>query len=76
MGMGVGLSICHGIVEYHGGTITGKNSPGGGAVFIIKLPVGLALGKVILTIFLWMYCIISIENGLGAGVRQCIGIYF
>jgi len=38
MGMGVDLSICHGIVEDHDGTITAKNLPEGGAVFTIKLP--------------------------------------
>ena len=40
MGMGVGLSICHGIIEDHQGTITAKNSPEGGAVFTIRLPLG------------------------------------
>ena len=38
--MGVGLSICHEIIKDHEGTITAKNSPEGGAVFTIKLPVG------------------------------------
>jgi PAS domain S-box-containing protein len=38
MGMGVGLSICHGILSEHNGTITASNRPGGGAVFIIDLP--------------------------------------
>jgi signal transduction histidine kinase len=41
MGMGVGLSICHGFVEDHGGTIAAENSPEGGAVFTIKLPLGI-----------------------------------
>ncbi len=40
MGMGVGLSICHGIIEEHQGTITAQNSPEGGAVFTISLPLG------------------------------------
>ena len=40
MGMGVGLSICHGIIEDHQGTITAQNSPQGGAVFTIGLPLG------------------------------------
>ena len=40
MGMGVGLPVCHGIIKGHEGTITVKNSPEGGAVFIIKLHVG------------------------------------
>ena len=39
MGMGIGLSICHGIIEDHGGTITADNLPEGGAVFTITLPV-------------------------------------
>ncbi len=40
MGLGVGLSICHDIIKDHSGTITASNSPEGGAVFTIKLPVG------------------------------------
>jgi len=40
MGMGVGLSICHGIVEAHKGIIDAGNSPEGGAVFTIRLPLG------------------------------------
>ena len=39
MGMGIGLSICHGIMEDHNGSIAVKNSPDGGAVFTITLPV-------------------------------------
>jgi len=38
MGMGIGLSICHGIMEDHNGSIAVKNSPDGGAVFTITLP--------------------------------------
>jgi signal transduction histidine kinase len=38
MGMGVGLSICHGIVEEHGGLISANNSPHGGVVMTITLP--------------------------------------
>jgi len=38
MGMGVGLSICYGIVEDHKGMIYADNSPEGGAVFTIRLP--------------------------------------
>ena len=38
MGMGVGLSICHGFIEDYGGTIIAENSPDGGAVFTITLP--------------------------------------
>jgi len=38
MGMGVGLSICHGIIEDHKGYIEAGNNPDGGAVFKITLP--------------------------------------
>lgn len=38
MGMGVGLSICHGIIENHKGTIVADNLTGGGAKFTISLP--------------------------------------
>ncbi len=38
MGMGVGLSICHGIIEDHKGVIYADNAPEGGAVFTIRLP--------------------------------------
>jgi len=38
MGLGVGLSISSGHIAEHNGTITAKNSPGGGAVFTIVLP--------------------------------------
>ena len=37
-GVGVGLSVCFGIIEDHHGIIEAKNSPQGGAVFTIKLP--------------------------------------
>ena len=39
MGMGIGLPICHSIIEEHNGTIVAENSPKGGAVFTIILPV-------------------------------------
>jgi PAS domain S-box-containing protein len=39
MGMGVGLTVCHGIVAEHQGTIVAENAPQGGAVFRIDLPV-------------------------------------
>jgi two-component system, LuxR family, sensor kinase FixL len=32
-GMGVGLSICHAIIESHGGRIWAEENPGGGTVF-------------------------------------------
>jgi len=37
-GMGLGLSITHGIVLEHGGTITCVSEPGKGATFSIRLP--------------------------------------
>jgi signal transduction histidine kinase len=37
-GTGLGLTICHKIVEEHGGSIDVKSSPGRGAAFIISLP--------------------------------------
>ena len=38
MGMGVGLSICYGIIEDHKGYIVAENDKDGGAVFTITLP--------------------------------------
>jgi signal transduction histidine kinase len=37
-GSGLGLSICKRVVEEHGGRISGRNLPGGGACFTIILP--------------------------------------
>ena len=39
-GTGLGLSVCHGIIEAHGGTIALESRPGPGAVFRIELPLG------------------------------------
>jgi signal transduction histidine kinase len=38
-GTGLGLSICHGIIAEHGGRIYVKSKPGGGATFVVELPV-------------------------------------
>lgn len=38
-GTGLGLSISYGIVERHGGKLSVRNVPGGGAEFILSLPV-------------------------------------
>jgi len=38
-GLGRGLSIARGLIEAHGGTLTVENRDGGGARFVIKLPV-------------------------------------
>lgn len=39
-GVGLGLTICKGIVEAHGGRIWAENRPGGGTVVRFSLPVG------------------------------------
>ncbi len=38
-GTGLGMSISHGLIESHGGTITVKNRPESGAEFVVKLPI-------------------------------------
>src|SRR5207237_4329645 len=38
-GTGLGLSLCRGIVEEHGGTIGVESEPGQGTTFLIRLPV-------------------------------------
>ncbi len=37
-GAGLGLAICRGIVEAHGGTIAATKRPGGGSLFTVRLP--------------------------------------
>jgi len=37
-GTGLGLSAVYGVVEDHGGQITCRNKPEGGALFVLKLP--------------------------------------
>jgi two-component system sensor histidine kinase KdpD len=39
-GVGLGLAICRGIVEAHGGTIRAENRSGGGALFHLTIPLG------------------------------------
>ncbi len=39
LGTGLGLSLCHGIVESHGGSIRVESRPGHGASFVIEFPV-------------------------------------
>jgi len=38
-GLGLGLSIARGLIEAHGGRLTAENRDGGGARFVIRLPV-------------------------------------
>ena len=39
-GVGLGLALCHAILEAHGGTITVGNAPDGGARFVMRIPQG------------------------------------
>ncbi|HMR32681.1 MAG TPA: PAS domain S-box protein [Geminicoccus sp.] len=41
MGVGVGLSLCHGIVSGHGGRIEVETEPGRGSRFVVTLPLSL-----------------------------------
>ena len=45
---GLGLAICRAIVTAHGGSITAANRPGGGAVFVIRLPLPKETPQVVL----------------------------
>lgn len=38
-GNGLGLSITHGIIEKHGGTIDVESTPGRGTTFMIRFPI-------------------------------------
>jgi two-component system NtrC family sensor kinase len=45
-GTGVGLSICLGIVQAHGGSMSIEDTPGGGATFMVRLPTAAEDGEV------------------------------
>lgn len=45
IGSGLGLAVCLGLIEAHGGHIWVDNRDGGGATFRFTLPIGIAEGK-------------------------------
>jgi two-component system sensor histidine kinase KdpD len=47
-GSGLGLAICRAIVRAHGGSITASNRPGGGAEFVIRLPLSKDTPRVVI----------------------------
>ena len=38
-GVGIGLAVCRGLVEAHGGQLTAQPRAGGGTVFRVTLPI-------------------------------------
>jgi two-component system sensor histidine kinase KdpD len=44
-GAGLGLAICRGIVDIHGGTLVAENRPGGGMIFQLSLPLEVEVKK-------------------------------
>jgi signal transduction histidine kinase len=42
-GTGLGLSICYGIMKEHSGEIIASNHPQGGAIFQVRLPLGVGV---------------------------------
>ena len=40
-GMGMGLAICHSIVESHGGKVSVESALNEGSKFVVRLPVGM-----------------------------------
>lgn len=47
-GSGLGLAICRAIAKAHGGDITASNRPGGGAEFVVRLPLSKNAPEVVL----------------------------
>jgi two-component system, OmpR family, sensor kinase len=41
-GAGLGLAIVHGVLSAHGGDVSAQDAPGGGAVFVVRLPSAVA----------------------------------
>ena len=41
-GHGIGLALAHRVIAEHGGTLTAANSPAGGAIFSVRLPLGIS----------------------------------